>query len=80
MLCDFELTAVESELDELISDTATLQYGYPFEQLANKQSLISIFINPYYIRYRISKSAPTYQWVAKQKWTKLGRLCWLLHG
>ena len=46
VMYDFELSAVESELDELISDTATLQYGYPFEQLANKQSLISDLYQP----------------------------------
>lgn len=46
VMYDFELSAVESELDELISDTATIQYGYPFEQLANKQSLISDLYQP----------------------------------
>ena len=47
MLCmTLSSQPLKAKLDELISDTATLQYGYPFEQLANKQSLISDLYQP----------------------------------
>jgi len=43
---DFELNNVEALLSKLISDDAKLQYGFPFEQLRNKKSLITDLYQP----------------------------------
>ena len=43
---DFDLSHVESQLSDLISDDATLQYGFPFEQLSNKSMLVTELYQP----------------------------------
>lgn len=43
---DFEPANVEAQLNELISGSATLQYGYPFETLATKQSVFTHLYQP----------------------------------
>ena len=43
---DFDISHVESQLSDLISDDATLQYGFPFEQLSNKSMLVTELYQP----------------------------------